>query len=133
EAVGEPKADVGAGKRAIGAGAAPDARQTPGAADRPAAETAEQQAVADRCQAEVVARHERQQRPQRSAAPMRGVKVRPRSFQSLTRPANVSQPSSAAAANIQSCATSSRRRRSTISARAPAGGGEGKKERMVSR
>ena len=54
------------------------------------------------------------------AAPKPRAKVRINKSQEVTTPINVSS-ASAAAANIQLCVTSNKRRRSTISASAPAG------------
>src|SRR5438128_4174397 len=65
------------------------------------------------------------------AAPMPRANVSPRSVVAVIRPANVSTARSPAATSIQHCVTSSSRRRSTISATAPAGSPTTKTGRLV--
>src|SRR5207253_6776344 len=56
-----------------------------------------------------------------SAVPAPSAQVRPSSTHGVVRPRSVSTPIAAAAAHIQPCVKSNRRRRSTMSARAPPG------------
>jgi hypothetical protein len=65
------------------------------------------------------------------AEPIPRANVRPSRSSGVTRPASVSPPSVAAATSIHVCVTSSRRRRSTTSASAPAGNASRKNGRLA--